>query len=285
MIAFIVCATFFFTGTFGKGTGPEELLSLGLGAIDARTFISWSLPTEGAVGVLSNIFMANLPQLILSTVYYTYNGLLTCFFLSYEWDQFSRQRKGLRVSQCPQRAQRTTYFLQLPYRFAFPLLTFSAFLHWLCSQSIFLVSIAVNDAKNDGDIVKFSTCGYSPLAILGMTIMGIFMILVAFTVGNREFKSRAPAVGSCSASISAMCHVPKEESGEEAAYLPVKWGVTNFDCVTEDGEPFGHCSISSQAVQEPEEGKLYAGLQPYAKGYCGSKPRLLARSYCTLLGR
>jgi hypothetical protein len=50
-------------------------------------------------------------------------------------------RKGLRVSENPRGAQRSTYFLQLPYRYAIPLLIVSSAMHWMVSQSLFLVTV------------------------------------------------------------------------------------------------------------------------------------------------
>jgi hypothetical protein len=40
----------------------------------------------------------------------------------------------------------TSYFLSLPYRYAIPLMGTSAILHWLISQSLFLVGIEVHSA-------------------------------------------------------------------------------------------------------------------------------------------
>ncbi len=61
-----------------------------------------------------NVFVANSPQPILSMIYYTYNGLLTCFLLAVEWNGFARSRKGLRVTTSRHGLQRSSYTLQLP---------------------------------------------------------------------------------------------------------------------------------------------------------------------------
>jgi hypothetical protein len=251
----------------------RQLLSLGFGATDPRTFIySSNIERYGATGFMVNTVLANLPQLVLSGIYFTYNGLFTCFMVASEWNQFSQTRKGLRVSTNPRGAQRTTYFLQLPYRISLPLIAVSGILHWLCSQSLFLVSVSVNARARqeyfneptpvdplDTMVFDFTSCGYSPRAIIVTIVVSALMLLAALGVGRKRFKTAMPISSTCSASISAMCHLPKSENREDAALHPVKWGVTSFDGISADGSRFGHCSFSTRAVQAPEDGQLYAG--------------------------
>jgi hypothetical protein len=112
----------------------KELMLLGLGTSDPRTIIQgWFIRSQIVNGLILNVLIANLPQIILSTIYYTYNCLFTCFSLGYEWHSYVNHRRSLRVSTHTCGAQCTTYFLQLPYRFAVPLMASSGILHWLCS--------------------------------------------------------------------------------------------------------------------------------------------------------
>ena len=64
-------------------------------------------------GILTLIFVANSPQLILSILYFFYNGLITYMLMADEWSGFSKTRKGLRVTSASG-AQRSTYRLQIP---------------------------------------------------------------------------------------------------------------------------------------------------------------------------
>ncbi|KAF2792690.1 hypothetical protein K505DRAFT_338477 [Melanomma pulvis-pyrius CBS 109.77] len=176
------------------------LARLGYGTVDVRTIISW--PIEGTT---SNIIMANLAQTILSALYFSYNGLLTCMLLGHEWSSYARHRKGLRVSRAPLGAQRSTYFLQLPYRFALPLMALSGVLHWLVSQSIFFVSID-NYSWTASFDWSWSTCGYSPIAIISVLVLAILMVLAIVGIGFVPFRPGINLAGSCSAAISAACH-------------------------------------------------------------------------------
>lgn len=67
----------------------------------------------------------------------------------------------------PQGEQRSTYWLQLPYAYSIPLITASATLHWLISQSIFLMRVSYNsnDPGEDPTEADISSLGISPVAI------------------------------------------------------------------------------------------------------------------------
>ena len=202
--------------------------------------------------------VANFPQLVLSAIYYIYNGLFTTYLLADEFNQMGSARKGLRVSTVPKGSQRTTYFLQLPYRFAVPLILLSVLFHWICSESFFVVDI-LNPPMN-AEIVD---CGYSGAGMMLLFFFGFFMLAVALLFGIRTFSNAMPVAGSCSASISAMCH-PLPNSSEdmnEAVYLPLQWGVTGY---VEDqaGNWYIHCCFSSKQVTKPKDGQRFLLKEP-----------------------
>jgi hypothetical protein len=227
----------------------SALLSLGLGTISTETVIFWSLPSSGNVGLLSSILVANLPQLILSLAYVTYNALFTSMLAGLEWSQMAWQKKSLRVSQTPQGEQRSSYFLQLPYRYAIPLLGFSAAMHWLVSQSIFLIAVERYDPQGNTSTINSGgehyTCGWSPLAVLLVVCGGMLMIAGAIGMGWRKYQPGMPLGGTNSAVIAAACHVVEVEENIECK--KVKWG--------NDGT--GHCAFSSGEPTFPEEGVAY----------------------------
>jgi len=90
----------------------KELYALGFGSVNANSVIG-----VAPKGLIATTLFANLPQGILSFLYLTYNGLLTCMLGSYEWSRFARFRRPLRVT-APDESQRSTYYLQLPYTYA-----------------------------------------------------------------------------------------------------------------------------------------------------------------------
>ena len=178
--------------------------------------------------------------------------------LAEEWSAYATKRRFLRVTS-PTGGQRSTYRLQLPYRYGIPLLVGSSVLHWLVSQSIFLARINVVDsAEAEVYWVGLSTCGYSPMAMIFVIILGSIVVLLGICFGFRKSRGGMPLAGSCSAAISAACHPP--EADVNASLKRVMWGVVAEDSFQYEGESVGHCSFTSSKVEAPVVGKWYCGL-------------------------
>ncbi|KAF1817289.1 hypothetical protein P152DRAFT_463494 [Eremomyces bilateralis CBS 781.70] len=281
--ALIVCASLLGLGIkqlHGPHT-PSFIFSLGLGAISPSTLITgWDIPSAAVAGLIGNIMVANSPQPIFSFIYFTCNGLMTSVAMAAEWVSYSTDRKGLRVSSKGQGAQRSRYFLQLPYRYSLPLMVASGLLHWLISQSLFLVSVEhygielgtmsgsssrVNEGRIHLERSDLVTCGYSPLAISLSIIAGGLLIFVALYVGSRRMPATGmPVAGSCSLAIAAACHMARRDAtgdvkgdddlGSSTAIEPVQWEV-----VSDNIERVGHCAFLAEPVSTPLQGGLYAG--------------------------
>lgn len=273
--AFLYSLGILFIGGNGAQTDLASQWAMGIGSVNPATTISFSnKPDSGAAGLVWAAFIANVPQLILSLIYFTYNGILTAYFLGTEWQKFMHERKGLRVSDAPRGAQRSTYFLQLPYRAAIPLMIASGILHWLVSQSIFLVSIETflwnkNMRWQDGLFPytramqnSFSnskpniiTCGFSPIPMIFVMIIAVAMIVSLAVLGARKYDASMPVASSNSLAIAAACHLPAEEFEKgDVAFRKVQWGAVEGK--NEDG--IGHCCFSSLYVEEPKHTQLYA---------------------------
>ena len=97
------------------------------------------------------VLIANSPQLTISMSYMLFNGIFTCMLLTSEHLDYSLHRKSLRVSE-RRGTQRTTYWLHLPYRYSMPLMAVMALLHYLVSESIFVVAISLYDSQ--GNLAK-----------------------------------------------------------------------------------------------------------------------------------
>jgi hypothetical protein len=107
---------------------------------------------------------ANIWQVIVSILYFALNALLTCLLVSEEWSGYIRDRKPLRVSH-PEGIQRGSYFVSMPFKFGVPLMAMVTTLHWLISQSTFLVRTTTFYPSNTEDIDSgFSIVGYSTAA-------------------------------------------------------------------------------------------------------------------------
>lgn len=234
-------------------TGSRDLKSLwnlGFGAISETALITglgWALDHD--LSLLENVLAANAPHLCFSVLYFMYNGLFTCMLAAKEWSDFGCQRKAIRVSSDPRGQQRARYFLQLPFRFSIPLLLLSIVMHWMLSQSIFVVAIEIRE-----DLTPPSwhivTCGYSPIAIIFVILTSFIMVVSVLITGCFQLSSSIPVVGSCSLAIAAACHHPDGFAQPEAPLVPLKWGVMRRP---EDGIA-GHCGFSTEDVVAPEVG-------------------------------
>ncbi|KAH4938710.1 hypothetical protein HBI79_057550 [Parastagonospora nodorum] len=229
--------------------------SIGWSAPDVRTMIYG--PTKD---LIANAIIANSPQLILSWVYFSYNGLLTLLAMAREWESYMLHRKGLRVSDAPQGKQRSTYFLQLPYRLAIPFMFVSGFLHWIVSQSFFLVSVQTYSYDADDPVgwklqldhpATRVSIGYSLFPMVVGVVFGGVLLVAIIAAGCARFKTGMPVVGSCSAAISAACQPLGEDDGD-AAVAAIQWGEMGR---CRNG--IRHCGFSREEVREPLIGEWY----------------------------
>lgn len=173
--------------------------------------------------------------------------------LAKEWRKYGSKSNFLRVTT-PTGRQRSTYRLQLPYRYGVPLLIGSGTLHWFVSQSIFLARVDIVDS--DQVVDRISTCGYSPIAIICGVILGFIVVLVGIANGFRKVRGGMPFAGSCSAAISAACHPP--EADINASSKRVRWGVVTETDPNDTDNHVGHCSFTSFEVETPVVGRMYA---------------------------
>lgn len=225
-------------GERGWGTSSNAIIQSTKASFDAK----------GAVLVA---WLANVPQVLLSLTYFTINRVCTSVAFAKEWNDYATHRKGLRVTE-PEGDQRSTYFLQLPYRWAFPLTAFSGGLHWLLSQSLFIVRR--ESMARDGRVRPESTCacGYSAYSLAAFfaafTVLMVWILLLL----REKLPVKIPPAGNCSVLISAACHPPSNDF--DGHLKPVQWGVVREG--TESN--YGHCTFTSQEVTAPKKGCLYS---------------------------
>ena len=216
---------------------------------------SVSLVTIRFQNITQAIILANLPQTILSFLYLTYNSVFTCMLSGHEWSLFGHHYRTLRVTS-PRPGQRSTYWLQIPYAYAIPLMALSALLHWLTSQSIFLARVDIWDPFGREISKTISSVGYSCIAIIFALALGVIALLTAVGMGCKPFAAEITTVGSCSAAISAACHAWGADS-EGIIEKKVRWG----DVEIVPNLRVRHLTFSSkEGVRNPVLGEIYAGM-------------------------
>jgi hypothetical protein len=261
----------------------QNAWSIGLGTVRPQNLImGWNIPGYENKTIAISTLIANAPQALFSFLYVCYNSLFTIMFLARELMRFGvtagRGRKYLRVSDA-RGEQKSTYFLQLPFKYGIPLLVGSGLMHWLVSQSVFLANITV--IPRDGNIPmqdEITTVAYSPIGMLFMLFLGFFLLVFLFATALRKLPFGMPLIGSNSMAISAACHLPRgigQTEREDMVLRPLSWGAVPgggkvIDLgirdvhahglegdLDEDGTGFGHCCFSDRVLDPPQRGKFY----------------------------
>lgn len=249
----------------GIGLDPASLWSLGFGSINQNAIVL----ADGGSTPVTMAVLANLPQVCLAIIYLLYIGIMTTMFLAADWSAFAFKPQTLMVSS-PAGKQRGTWLLGAPLGWGITLLALQTLLHWFVSQSIFVVQMTVynkdgspvtyNPSIDYNDFSHFTNCGYSPIAIILSVIAAGILLLSAIVFLWRRFPAGSPpVVSTCSAAISAACHILN--TSEQMIYGELRWGVNG-------GFPngIGHCSLvpaeawDSGQAQAPVDGFAYAGL-------------------------
>lgn len=242
-----------YEATFNTTTNPDinTWWSLGFGAVRQASLIRWSTPQVGNAGLLRNVLLANVPQLLISTMYVAYNQAYTCMAFAEEYSGYFRKRQPLRVTR-PRGGQRSTHFLTLPYRYIVPIMAISATSHFLLSQGFFLVAVDVFDINGVLDQNQtILTVGFSISALVLLVSLTGLAVVASLLMGFRRYPAGMPLAGPTSAAISAACHVADGEDGAATAERDVQWGVVGTS------NSVGHLAFSSGIVSEPVPGRLY----------------------------
>lgn len=249
------CTAFGMTTGMMKRTTADTIFSLGFGAVNSNMLYDWV--TMGPEELVYSVLFSNMPQVVLSFAYLLFNALVTCMVLANEYSSYEVHRKPLRVTT-PIGKQRTTYWLQLPYKYGAPVIVVSATLHWLVSQSIFLVRVedyfeGKPEYKYEQGINYSSSVGLSPAPMLVVVVLGTSVIAMAVAIGFRKLEGGAmPVARSCSFALAAAAHRPAGDV--DAAFLPVKWGEV---IQADDNAGIGHCCLTSEHVTGVKLGKKY----------------------------
>jgi hypothetical protein len=202
--------------------------SIGFGTYNAHAtlnifYTSFTSPTAEDFAsnslLLSMVAVANLPQVIVSCLYFAYNTVYTSMLSADEFSRFSSHRKALRTTN-PKGEQRSTYWLSLPWTYALPLAVCGSVLHWLISQSLFIARTEILDTYGQPEEISYMEVGYSPLAILVGLLFGSGMVLGLILNGLRKLR-QCVLVGNNSLAIAAACQRPEKDV--DAQLKRVQW--------------------------------------------------------------
>ncbi|OCK78697.1 hypothetical protein K432DRAFT_270532, partial [Lepidopterella palustris CBS 459.81] len=144
---------------------------------------------------------ANIQQLFVKLSYQFYNDVITSTLQCKERASYTLKCVPLRVSE-PQGAQKSTYYLQLPYRYTILLPLSSSLMYWLTWQCIIVSSIAIHSQSVLQ--LTFFAFGYS------IALLGVLLVFILWALLCKYVACNPPLVGSYSLAISAVCHARKD---------------------------------------------------------------------------
>ena len=155
----------------------DRLKRFGLGTEDpATSLVSGTTGQPFQIGppFPAQVIMANLPQVWLTIGYLTWNNMIGRIWLEKEWRSYYRKRQLPRVSyNSRQPGVRSARWLQLPYWLTGLLMSGSITLHWLVSQTLFVVEIYFANPN----VSSVFHLHYSPLAIISVGTMSLVLVL------------------------------------------------------------------------------------------------------------
>ena len=210
---------------------------------------------------LGHVIFANLFQLLISFLYLVYNNILTCQLAAYEFVEYFTAKAELRVSSPKNCTQRSSRFLSLPWEYAIPLVLSVSVLHWLVSQSVFIVQTTAFGPGPNGHPIPADDSprvGWSALGILLSTLWGLVLILALLLNSFRRYHGVSediPSMATNSSALSACCQRPADDN--DAHLFPVMVGV-----VSDVGQTRESCTgrlafTSSRDGKLPEYGTTY----------------------------
>ncbi|CAF9921720.1 MAG: hypothetical protein GOMPHAMPRED_002373 [Gomphillus americanus] len=229
-------------------TNFSQQWQAGFGALFSDLFYQPQIFSDPTNVLIANAIIANTPQLVLSLAYITCNGLFTCMCVSAEWAGYAQEKKrGLRVTN-PAGQQRRSYWLSLPFKISIPLLIMSGALHWLLSQTIYVVRLDFFTAEGTKSNDAINGIGWAPLMLVIFLAAAGVLLLVLLAFSLQKFPPGIPIVSGNSWAISAGCHAIK--SGESLQKL-------GYGVISELGDDKYHVGFSSGNVRPLVPGEHY----------------------------
>ena len=218
----LIMGTIFWTSVAFGLSLSDAFREFGLGSVDPATVFvpgqsGTSTDDEQPATFPLQVLVANSPQLWLSIGYLLWNNQVTRIWMEREWRSFYLRRHRPRVSHYSREiGLRPTRWLQLPYWLTGILMALSTAMHWLVSQTMFVVEIL--GEKGHADSLFYTN--YSPFAILVIGAVATVLVLAITIYSFVPIRTSMPLMGGSTRMViesSRMLITPLPEEG-------VAWG-------------------------------------------------------------
>ncbi|KAI4098222.1 MAG: hypothetical protein L6R37_006592 [Teloschistes peruensis] len=195
--------------------------------------------------------ISNGLQLLYSILYLLMIYNFTLITMEHDWGKFERVRDRLRCTIVEGEGLKQSYLLQLPKRVLYPMMGFSALMHWLLGQSISTketIWADFNDPSNHWEASQYDIV-YGAYAVWLSTVLMLAQTGIcwwAFTYSREGFMPQMyGSIRACCAATTRLTSFPKEG---------IQWGDLG------EGEKFRHAGFSAREVGDIHPAELYCGI-------------------------
>ncbi|KAK2774389.1 hypothetical protein CKAH01_03622 [Colletotrichum kahawae] len=247
-VGFIICLLSLVSFVEAGGGWKKALSASIFGQNSSNPILMMKYPSENlrsfmvmlASRPIGASLVATMPQILLAILPLILRHTYTRMYIARTWSSYAARFKTLRVNE-RRGQQRGNYFFEIPFKYALGFVTLGAVTRWMCSNAIYVIH--VESFRADPSTVEpyhpYVNVFVSLKAALGTIIM-LFVILVApIFVALIPLPGESVLVGSCSAAISAGCHViepghlqrgtPGDKSGPQLVRLESDASVAEED--------------------------------------------------------
>lgn len=205
-----------------NGKYPQDfghLWTLGFGTVTGYELLQGGVHT----GIIGNSVIANLPQLMISSMYFTLLSIATSQLVEREWNRFGYEPRRLRTT-FPSPGESSMWYLSVPYSYSGPLLVLFIWLHLCVSQSLFAAEVSFytydgrlgpltftfNETIARTEGLTLSTLCAAPVAIIvAFWLLAVIVILVGLNA-RRMYHPEMPYPGSDTTVIAACTRSDQE---------------------------------------------------------------------------
>ncbi|KAL8667242.1 MAG: hypothetical protein Q9202_000815 [Teloschistes flavicans] len=234
-----------------------------------------SLEVNSVNSEIEAFAISNGTQLLYSILYLLMIYNFTLITMEHDWGKFERVRDRLRCTIVEGEGLKQSYLLQLPKRVLYPMMGFSALMHWLLGQSISTketIWADLNDPAHPWEASQYDIV-YGAYAVWLSTVLMLAQTGVcwwAFTYSREGFMPQMyGSIRACCAATTQLTSFPKEG---------IQWGDLG------EGKKFRHAGFSAKEVGEIHPAELYCGnddeqddLRRLEKGSSGQEGNVVRR--------
>ncbi|KAL8763620.1 MAG: hypothetical protein Q9184_000620 [Pyrenodesmia sp. 2 TL-2023] len=208
------------------------------------------LPINSVRSEITAFAVSNGAQLLYSLIYILLIYNFTLITMEHDWGKLETTRDRLRCTIVEGEGFKQSYLLQLPKRVLYPMMGYSALMHWLLGQSISTKETIWSDVSDPAHPNEWSQYNvvYGAYAVWLSTVLMLAQTGIcwwAFTYSREGFMPQMyGSIRACCAATTELKHFPR---------TGIQWGDLG------EGKKFRHAGFSSDEVGEIIPAELYCG--------------------------